>query len=45
MNIKPHVLNLLSPEKRLVVRVKKRKLERSKLPYRYTDTPSLSILI
>jgi GT2 family glycosyltransferase len=45
MDIKSYVVNSLSREKRLIARVKKRKLERSKLPYVYTDSPSMSILI
>jgi GT2 family glycosyltransferase len=45
MGVRTRVRNFLSPEKRLIVRVKKRKSERSLLPYRYTDTPFLSILI
>jgi GT2 family glycosyltransferase len=45
MDIKNNFVTLFSRKKRLVVRVKKRKLERSKLPHLYKDTPSLSILI
>lgn len=45
MDIKSSIASLLSPEKRLIARVKKRKLERSKIPFAYTDAPSLSILI
>jgi GT2 family glycosyltransferase len=45
MDIKSSITNFLSPEKRMIARVKKRKLERSQRPFAYTDAPSLSILI
>lgn len=40
-----NIMNLFIPERRLIANVKKRKLERSGLPYKYTDNPSLSILL
>jgi GT2 family glycosyltransferase len=45
MDIKTTVVTLFSRKKRLVVRVRNRKLERSKLPYSYKDAPQLSILL
>lgn len=44
-HLKDCAINLISPEKKLVQRVKKRKFARSKLCYSYSDTPVLSLLI